>query len=262
MFIRGLYSVNKTILIFTGGESPQYAKIKSFLPQQIDYVIAADSGIYSCKKYHKTPDLILGDMDSIKSKRHLSCYNKDSIIKYPKDKDFTDTELALQKATDIAKKNPNSNYRIYLIGGSGGRLDHLFSIKNIYSQTDFPPDVWFTKENIVIFLNEKNRNVKLTNLTEKDNVSVFPCYAINTKQDFFIHSEGLRWPLDVVNFNEGYTSVSNRIHNKNDSSIKSDKTNQNENASKSNTVQLSVKKGRFIVIIQISKSLHYEFMPI
>lgn len=82
--------------------------------QQGDTIICADGGYEKLMEIGLSPDLIIGDMDSI------SCPIPEHIPFYPLpvEKDDTDTLAALKKAIELGYRD------IVLIGGLGGRLDH------------------------------------------------------------------------------------------------------------------------------------------
>ena len=65
-------------------------------------IICCDGGARHLWKTGIKPDVIIGDMDSIEPD-HLASYSKQGvkIIKYPVNKDFTDTELALDYALGL-----------------------------------------------------------------------------------------------------------------------------------------------------------------
>lgn len=122
-------------LIFTGGELDLGRATKSAL-NNFDKVIAVDSGVSHCLRLKLTPDFLVGDFDSIDKKIYTKIKSaKAKILKFPRDKDVTDTELALDHAlkwgaTDIT----------ILAGISGARTDHLLGnilllLKNKYSRT-------------------------------------------------------------------------------------------------------------------------------
>ena len=109
--------------IFTGGEV--FAATLSELSVDIcdgDFIIAADSGYKTARRFCVTPDMLLGDLDSLDktslSKGELERIEK--IIVSPI-KDDTDTQLALDTAISRGAK------RVFIIGGLGGRLDHTLS---------------------------------------------------------------------------------------------------------------------------------------
>lgn len=82
-----------------------------------DLVIAADAGYRSCREAGITPDLLLGDFDSMDQPPDFP-----NVLRSPVEKDDTDTMLAVKTALD------NGCKEIYLYGGTGGiRLDHTLA---------------------------------------------------------------------------------------------------------------------------------------
>ncbi|MBQ6937160.1 MAG: thiamine diphosphokinase [Clostridia bacterium] len=81
-----------------------------------NFIIAADGGFDALLKSSISPDLLLGDFDSINNLPEC-----DSVLKFPVEKDYTDTFLAYEEG---AKKG-YCNFVIY--GGTGGRLDHTIA---------------------------------------------------------------------------------------------------------------------------------------
>lgn len=108
------------VVIISGGEAPTYSLIKKELKEDT-YLIAADSGANTLFKYDIFPNVIIGDLDSI-NKTALNYYkNRNiSIIEYPPEKDYTDTEIAVNKAIELGASE------IVLLGCTGSRIDHLF----------------------------------------------------------------------------------------------------------------------------------------
>ncbi len=75
-------------------------------------VLAADGGLTHCRKAGVTPELVLGDMDSL---------SEETVVKkmvFPTDKDASDMELAV----DYALRQGFETVDIY--GALGGRIDH------------------------------------------------------------------------------------------------------------------------------------------
>lgn len=85
-------------------------------PEKDDLVIAADGGYDTLKKLGITPDLLLGDMDSISTPQ-----DEVEKIVYPVRKDETDTFLAYREGA----RRGYTNFVIF--GGVGGRDDHTFA---------------------------------------------------------------------------------------------------------------------------------------
>ena len=235
-----VYENKKNILIFTGGKSPSTEKILSTLKNfKIDissfFVICADSGLEVAQNCGIKVDFLLGDMDSL-DKSLLEKVDT-SVCKqvFPKDKDFSDTELAFIHAKQI----PHN--KIYLIGGSGGRVDHfiallsLFRCKKEYNSIMDFPDFWLTEENLIVFCKKKSK-FQISGLEQSDNVSVFSLFENN----FFkpkIFSSGLKWKLQNVNWKNQW-SLSNRI------------------CENSSFVEINVKRGNFLLILPLKDNIN------
>ncbi len=82
-------------------------------PRPGDYVIAADLGYDSLMAYGVSPDLVVGDFDSLG--RNPSHPN---VIQLPAEKDDTDMAYALRQGLGLGYR------RFLLLGGVGGRLEH------------------------------------------------------------------------------------------------------------------------------------------
>jgi thiamine pyrophosphokinase len=105
-------------LIISGGEFVD-------LPPEIlkaDHVIACDRGLDHADRYGIVPDLVIGDCDSVSSV-NLEKIRRGEIKSecYPKEKDDTDTILAMKHAVDLGYKD------IRIICAFGRRPDHAFS---------------------------------------------------------------------------------------------------------------------------------------
>lgn len=84
------------------------------------FVICADGGLDAALRLEITPDLLIGDFDSVQS----ALPERVETIRLKKDKDDTDTMAAVKVAV-------HRGYRDFLfLGVLGGRLDH--SIANLY----------------------------------------------------------------------------------------------------------------------------------
>ena len=86
-------------------------------PQPGDLVIAADAGYRTCIKAGVTPDLLLGDFDSMEQPENFA-----NVLRVPVEKDDTDTMLA---AREGLRRGCNV---FYFYGATGGkRLDHTLA---------------------------------------------------------------------------------------------------------------------------------------
>lgn len=104
----------KKCYIFAG--SPE-AKCTDIIFDDNRYVICADGGYSIAKKLGIAPDVIIGDFDTYTKKLPEDC----EVIKYPSEKDDTDTMLAVKLGLE-------RGYRYFVICGAvGGRLDHTIA---------------------------------------------------------------------------------------------------------------------------------------
>ena len=90
-----------------------------------DFVIAADAGYRLCRELGITPDLIIGDFDSMEEPsfpRDADGGKRPDIRRVPVEKDDTDTMLAIKAGLDAGCD------AFYLYGCTGGRrLDHTLA---------------------------------------------------------------------------------------------------------------------------------------
>ena len=205
-------------LAITGGEGPG-PDFCRFLAKNANFVIAADSGLLAAEKAGIKPDWIIGDMDSLNDSgdgiKRLEKYPAESVIRFPVDKDFTDTELALDF---LWKKGA---LEIWIAGGGGGRLDHLLAMRSLFERDRFPSR-WVTAFEDVRCL-DAGYSLGDTNAGEKNstpvtaNELVFECpvdtlisvFPLGDKKARAI-STGLKWPLNDLNWDRGSFGISNR----------------------------------------------------
>ena len=86
------------------------------------WFVASDGGAKHLRALGLTPDVIIGDMDSLPAD-HLADYERQgiTIIRHPVNKDYTDTALALDYALGL---HPAA---IEIWGALGGRIDHALA---------------------------------------------------------------------------------------------------------------------------------------
>lgn len=114
---------NGKILIVTGGRVERDFAVTYLKDRKFDRIIAADSGLASCRALHLMPTDILGDFDSLKEENILTFYRERGvpIREFPTRKDYTDTELAVEYARELC---PNE---VVLLGATGTRWDHTLA---------------------------------------------------------------------------------------------------------------------------------------
>ncbi|MGE5380041.1 MAG: thiamine diphosphokinase [Methylocystaceae bacterium] len=99
------------------GEISKYRQIKA-----ADLIIAADGGGNYMEALGLTPDLIIGDMDSVATDLIEIFATRGTEVRiFPPEKNYTDAQLALRAAVDRHADE------ITILGGIGDRLDHTWS---------------------------------------------------------------------------------------------------------------------------------------
>jgi thiamine pyrophosphokinase len=210
-------------IVFTGGEGPE-PEISRCLAKGADLIVAADSGLLAAEAAGLSPDWVVGDMDSLDDPRRLEKYPPDRVLPYPRDKDYTDTELACSLLWE------QGCAEIWLIGGGGGRMDHLFALRSLFERERFPrrwitaseavycfqapralgtavpaPGTGIAATGVAVPAPAVSGGLALT-LKPGSLVSVFPLGPGPWKAV----SRGLKWPLDRLNWDRGFFGVSNR----------------------------------------------------
>lgn len=119
-----------TVIVLAGGDTVD-AELATHLPGGAP-VIAADSGLESATVLGLTVDRIVGDLDSVdpdvlaEARAHGV-----PVDEYPRDKDRTDLAIALDTALEHGPR------RLLVIGGHGGRLDHLLGNAALIASTPY-----------------------------------------------------------------------------------------------------------------------------
>jgi thiamine pyrophosphokinase len=216
--------MNKKLgIVFTGGEGPEPQVIKGLLNDLADeraLIVAADSGLVLAEGAGIKPDWIVGDMESLDNGNRLSHYPKERVICYPVDKDYTDTEIALSLLWEKTCKDA------WIIGGGGGRLDHIFGIRDLFERERYPCR-WITANEDIYCVDggdEKKGFLKQA-LKQGKLISVFPLGDGPWKAE----SKGLKWDLGSARWERGLFGLSN--------------------VAIADEIEISAKQGRFMVIL-------------
>jgi len=112
-------SVRRHALVLVGGAVHAGDDLRAALAGT-DLVIAADGGLRHAAALGLTPDLLVGDLDSV-DRDTLAAHPNLPIERHPADKDALDLELALDAA--VAR----GAARITVVGGLSGRLDQTLA---------------------------------------------------------------------------------------------------------------------------------------
>ena len=179
------------IAIFSGGEFNK----TQILP--FDKLICADKGYEYAKTLSLTPDIILGDFDSLG-------YIPQNAEIFPKDKNYSDTELAIIKAIELGATEIDIYFSL------GGRLDHeLFNINLLkYAKLRGVKAQIISGNTVASLISESG------NYLAKDGnyVSLVPF----SDDAHIIKSKGLKYPLDGITVKKGETLTLSNVATSNE----------------------------------------------
>nr|WP_206153026.1 thiamine diphosphokinase [Clostridium cadaveris] len=142
--------------MIAGGAEPS----KEILMEELkdaDFVICADRGIEVLYKNGLTPNMLVGDFDSI-NQEVLSYYKEkgSDIVIYPPEKNYTDSEIAFEKAM-----NKSGTDTICLLGCTGTRMDHVIGNMGLLNKAlDKGIKAYIRDNNNYIFLIDKSTKLK------------------------------------------------------------------------------------------------------
>lgn len=118
-------------VIFANGIVRDYALIYPCL-QPRDFIMAADGGLKHIHHLKLKPALVIGDLDSITaSDLDIAEYEQTEIMRFDKDKNETDLELAIEAAMQRGYRE------ILIVAGLGGRLDQTMANLLLMLHPDF-----------------------------------------------------------------------------------------------------------------------------
>ena len=149
-----------------------------------DFIICADGGLKFAKKLGLKPDLLIGDFDSLGRKEILGIEkNGTRVLKFPAEKDKTDTQLALEYALS------NGAREIIMLGSLGGRTDHMLAnIHLLKMGTDKNVDIKLIDEFNEIRLIKKTITFKAK---KRETLSLIPF----SNKVAGIYTKGLKYAL-------------------------------------------------------------------
>ncbi len=168
-------------------------------PQQISTLrsttnlIAIDGGLKYCLTVGLTPSVFIGDLDS-SNEDDLKKFPLISRHCFPKDKDKTDLELAIEYVTQ------RSSEKIRVFAALGKRIDH--TLQNLQLLTRYPARITLESSIEEIFA-----------LSKKSALAVFPgqtlsLFPLNGPVQGLTTS-GLKWELKNGTLDKQFVSISN-----------------------------------------------------
>jgi thiamine pyrophosphokinase len=158
-----------------------------------DVLIAVDGGANYCSQFDLTPAIIIGDLDSA-SPEILESYREVPRKVYPKDKDKTDLELAIEHALEIGAGT------ITIFGGLGGRIDHTLSNINMLSL--YPGRLFLESLKELLFVIDRH---VLLSCKKGQTISLIPLNG----PVLGITTRGLKWELKKGKLDKHFIGISN-----------------------------------------------------
>lgn len=155
---------------------------------------AADAGLENALGVGAEPDLVVGDMDSLSDLALLGRFPADRVMRFPRDKDETDTEIGFRL---LGERGCDE---ITIAGGGGGRIDHLLAVAGLFER-EAPPRAWLTDREEIHLV----QGAAFFSGWRGSTVSVFPLGEVASE----LSSRGLRWPLDGLRMRRGWAGISN-----------------------------------------------------
>lgn len=183
------------ILLVAGGRRPDEKFFRAVA--QSRKIFAIDKGIEICKDCNILPKILIGDFDSADNAAvNWAIENKIPVERHPVEKDFTDTQLALE----LLPKNSSA----IVTGIFGGRFDHLFS--NIFTCANYK-NIFLADEREIIFYVKSGESVEVKFFEKPFAVSLLPitetCEGVTT--------ENLHWELSNATLKQNLpNAISNR----------------------------------------------------
>lgn len=169
-------------VIISGSPDTNVEEIKSLCTRD-DFIVCADSGYSFAKKAGLTPNLIIGDFDSLKEELPQNT----EVVKLNTHKDDTDTEHCVMECIRRGYKD------FLLLGSIGGRTDHTFA--NIAT---------------LAFLSEYNYNGIARNNGEEIRILKEGSYEMNNKKGLIFSV----FPYGCESVNVTYKGAEYMLNNK------------------------------------------------
>jgi thiamine pyrophosphokinase len=191
------------ILVITGGQIGDDFLLELLKKESYQLIIAADHGLMAADRLNIGPDYIVGDFDSVSASLLEKYENKSTPIKtFPREKDKTDTQIALELAL---MKHPTA---IDLVGATGSRFDHVLA--NIHLLL-LPLQLGITASildaNNKIYLKDKSFTIDKNNQYGQF-VSLLPF----SERVSGLTLKGFKYPLDHIIYPAGSSlGISNEI---------------------------------------------------
>ena len=162
------------------------------LAPQHDLVIAVDGGGRICLDAHVTPDLVVGDFDSLDAAALEQLRDAGArVLPFPAEKDATDLELALAAAREAGVGE------LTVTAVSSGRLDHtLAAVGALTNAADLRPEIAEPDMRAWVLRADAREQVRVGRGGATVSLIAFGAGAR-------VSISGVRWPLDGHDLSAG-----------------------------------------------------------
>ena len=182
-----IVNANEEILLVGGGPLDDSDMIRTWSGP----LIAADGGAAHCLDMGRSPDSVIGDMDSLGEDARAQLVSS-KLLRIPE-----------QDSTDFDKCLRNMDAPLVLgVGFLGGRIDHQLAAMTTLARHAAQPVILIGIEDVLCLLPPRIEMF----LTPGTRLSLFPMMPLNAS------STGLRWPLNGIGFSPtGTIGTSNEV---------------------------------------------------
>lgn len=181
-------------LVVANGEPPSAALVAELRPAA-DAVVAADGGADTVLALGLTPDIVIGDLDSLSSAAREAIPAER--MRLDADADATDLEKA------IAYCLAEGYHALDIVGASGGRADHALANLSVLVRYGREAQIRLFDERFAIQLVAGEAEVRGPVGTVVSLVAIGPCEGVSTS--------GLRWELEEASLAFSARGVHNEI---------------------------------------------------
>lgn len=202
-------------VVFLNGVYPKdIEKLKNIVKDK--KIICADGGTNTCFEMGLIPEVIIGDLDSIREEV-LEFYKNVRVIKTIKEKDYTDFELALmyienEKLLDVTTrfKDKNSIEKesrvtpVLVVGATGNRVD--MTLSNILKLQSNKNMIFLTESFEYMRYIKLNKSVEVIEKLSGKTFSIIPITDLKK-----IDLKGFVYNLDKVDIDKSIGLASNIV---------------------------------------------------
>lgn len=200
-------STPNRVVLFVGGDSRPAPDAQVEAPADDDHtdpldvvgpgdvVVAADSGLHGALDAGVAVGHVVGDLDSVDPARLDAAVDRGATVhRHHPDKDATDLELAVDLALDLLAPAVAAGApapAIHVIGGGGGRLDHLVGDIQLLSSSRLAVCTVTARFGPARLTVVRPNDAGAFEGAARTHVSLLPVHGDATG----VTTSGLRWPL-------------------------------------------------------------------